>query len=263
MKIQASRVRYQGILITLAYSDLAKSNRAIILAYGLPDVPPHHKDPFIVKLIKANFIVAIPQYAGTFDSFGVSNIQNSVDTMLHTIKFLNKGKAQDLYSLEEITWKIKDIILIGGSFGGSVVLVAGAKAKEINKIVAIAPPTDYRTQGKSEHPEERIIDDYYIMKRVYPFTWRFKSKKVWLKFDRGELDLNAIDYIEKLKEKDVFLIHGSKDDSVNVNRSVELYDKIRGGKGKKELLILREGHLGQQVLRKRKVFDEVIKFINR
>lgn len=264
MKIQVSRIRYKGILITLAYSDLTKPQKVIILAYGLPTVPPYYKNPFITKLIKSGFMVAIPQYIGTFDSYGVSNIKNSADTILQTIESIKKNKAKELYELKEISWKAKEIILIGGSFGGSVVLVAGAKSKDIKKIVALAPPTDYRTQGKMRYPEEKIMDTYYIIKRAYPFTWRVKSKNVWLKFDRGELDLNPLDYVEKLKTKDIFLIHGLKDNVVNAKRSKQLYDKIKNSGNKKKLLILqREGHIGLEILGKRKIFNEVITWLKK
>jgi esterase/lipase len=263
MKIKISRVRYRGILINLCYSNLNKPQKVIILAYGLPGAPPRYKEIFIKKLVKAGFMIAIPNYIGTFDSEGLSNIENSVDTIIKTIKLIKKGKTKELYWLKDINWKTKEIILIGESFGGSVVLVAGAKSKDINKIIAIAPPTDYRTQGKLDYEEEKIMDDYMIMKRAYPFTWRFESKDTWLRFDKGELDLNPIDYINKLKSKKILIIHGLKDKVVNIERSKQLFKKLKNNSKNKKLVILeKEGHIGLSSIKKRKIFKEIISWIS-
>lgn len=260
MQVHAARIRYKGILITFAYSDLSRPRKFIVLAYGLPDVPPHYKDPVIIKLVEAGFVVVVPQYIGTFDSQGRFTIENMAKTVLQTIELIKKGKAKELFGLTEKTWKSREIILIGGSFGGSVVLVAGAKSRDVKKIVAIAPPTDWRTHGKTRYAEEDLMEDYYILKRVYPFTWRLPSKKYWTKFCEGKVDLNAVDYISKLKSKKLLLIHGLKDDSVSAERSKNLYEEI--GKAKKKLLLLKnEGHFGHGILRKKRVLDDVLRWI--
>ncbi len=258
MKFNSARVRSGKVFISLAYADLSKPIRVIILAYGLPGSPPNTNDLFVRRFVSRGFVVAVPEYIGTFDSYGQCNFENCVDTLLETIRLFSNGIAKDLITMEVLHWRVKELVLIGGSFGASIALVAGARS-DIRKIVSLAAPTNYRDIGDEE---ESIIDDYHIMKRAFPKTWRFASKKAWTDLDKGVLDLNAVDYAKSLRSKNVLLVHGMKDKSVNFKRSAQLYVMIKGGKGKKRLILLqKEGHFGLRALRKPKVFNEVIRFL--
>ena len=131
------------------------------------------------------------------------------------------------------------------------------------KIIALAAPIDYRDQGKRrEYTEEKIEDNHRIMKRIQPFTWRFKSN-TWRKFNRGDLDINPIDYAAELSRKRVLLLHGKKDASVNFNRSVDLYNTIKRGKKARLVLFDKEEHLGLRALQKRAIFEEVKRWIDK
>jgi pimeloyl-ACP methyl ester carboxylesterase len=254
-------VRHHGILINMAYQGPNRPRKAVILAHGLPSSPPKPLDHEFSGLLRSGFMIAIPQYIGTFDSYGRSNIENCVDTILDTISLIKRGRATELFGMRRIGWRATEIVLIGGSFGGSVVLVAGAKSRYASKIIAIAPPTDYRDQGKrSEYAEERISDERCIMKRVQPFTWRL-SDGTWRRLENGSLDINAVDYAGRLSSKRVLLIHGKEDDAVNFNRSVDLYERIKGGGAAKLMLIKNEGHMNLKALDKPEVYRQVIEWI--
>ena len=232
MKFNRARVRSGKVFISFAYADLSKPIKVIVLAYGLPGSPSNTSDDFVRRFVRMGFVVAIPEYIGTFDSYGKFTLDNGVDTILETIRLFKKGRARDLFTQEGLHWRAKEIVLIGGSFGASVVLVAGAKSQLIRKIVSLAAPTNYGDHIDAN--EESIIEDYYVIKRAFPFTWRLTSRKVWTDLDKGRLDLNAVDYAMSLKNKNVLLIHGVKDKAVNFRNSTQLYGRIRGGKGKKE-----------------------------
>ncbi len=262
MKVNQARVRSGKIFVNLAYGDLSRPANAIVLAYGMPGGgPADPKDQFVIRFVKQGYIVAIPEYIGSFDSYGRSTIGNSVDSILEAIQLLRRGKANELWGMTELRWKTKEITLIGGSFGASVVLVAGAKSKAVKKIVALATRADYRQSG-FDSLEENVMDDYYVLKRAYPFTWRFSSKKAWVDFSKGRIDLNAVDYASTLKNKDVLLLHGMKDKVINSGRSKQLYERIRGGRGKTRLVLLKnEGHIGLRILRKPRIFWQVMRFV--
>ena len=48
----------------------------------------------------------------------------------------------------------------------------------------------------------------------------------------GQLDINPVDYIEQLKGKNTFLIHGKEDSCVSVQRSINLHKELKSGVGK-------------------------------
>ena len=254
-------MRSGKVYISFAYADLLRPIRVAILAYGLPDSPSDIREEFVKRLIRRGFVVAIPEYIGTFDSGGKCNFENSADTILETIKLFKKGRAKELFTMKELRWRAKEIILIGGSFGASVVLVAGAKSRHVKKIVSLAAHTNYRYTDPNSN-EESIYDLYHMTKRTFPLTWRFASKKAWTDLGKGRLDLNAVDYVKSLKGKDVLLIHGMKDKVLNFSRSAQLYGQIKGGKGRKRLILLKnEGHFGLGILRKPRIFNQVVRFL--
>ncbi len=260
-KVSRFAARYKGLMINFAYQGANKPRKAIILAHGLPSSPSKPLDQEFSGLLKKGFMIFIPQYRGTFDSYGKSTIENCVDTILDTISFVKRGHATELFSMKNVAWKASEIILIGGSFGASIVLVAGAKSKDVDKIIAIAAPTDYRDAGKRpQYSEEKISDDRRIMKRVQPFTWRL-SDSTWRKFENGELDINAVDYSRQLSRKRVLLIHGMSDMDVNFRRSGDLYRMINNGHKARLMLIKNEGHMNLKALGRPMVSLQVSKWI--
>ena len=263
MEISALRVRFNGVLVTFAYRTLAKPLDVVILAYGLPEYPLSYKDPFVINLVKHGFIVAIPQYIGTFDSFGTCNIENMLETILRTIKLVKRGVGIDLVSMDKVMWKAKRIVLVGGSFGANVVLAAyGSKSSEVAKIAAIAPFGDFASQGKLNYVEEKIMHRYHVARRVYPLTWRFASVKPWINLSKGKTAMNPSNYLGNLKDKHVLLMHGEADEVVNVERSKLFFTELkRIGNRKAKLIVVKGvGHIGLRALREEKVFQRFIKW---
>lgn len=256
------RIRYNDIISTVWFDDKAENKGAIIVCYGLPGEPMLYNREVISKFVDEGFIVMCPYYIGTFDSFGICNFQNCVTTILETIDFLKKFDTSELWDLKQIKFDIKNIFLFGYSFGGSVALVAGAKSNMAIKMVVLAPPLNYRTQGRNAQ-EECIMDDYYRIKRGWINTWRIKSKSLWRKLHEGKLDLNAIDYIEILKNKDIFMIHGKNDEAVSFSKSVGFYEELKKGRGNHKLeLIDNVGHLGMSYLTHENIFSQIIAWLD-
>lgn len=270
MKVHMARVRYGKILTMIYfkghngqwYFDSNKPQRFLVFLYGLPSHPFDEHTPMVKKFLKEDFIIVCPEYIGTFSSYGECNLQNSIDTALQTIKFLKKGRGKNLWDLTEFQWRVKDITLIGGSYGGSVALVAGAKSKDIKNIVAISSPIDWKTHSRMLEEKEDIYELYNIVRRGFENVWRISSKEDWDKFAKGELDMNPIDYIDSLKNKNVLIIHGAKDQVVNVKRAHELYEKLKNGKGKcKKIILPKEKHIGLRIFEKPKIFDQFVSWL--
>lgn len=263
MKIYALRFNHEGILMDMFFSDLSKPQNVIILAYGMPGLPVQKDTPFVMKAVEEGFTVVAPNYIGTFDSYGKFDIENAVTTIVKTAEFVSKGEGKNMLKDSVVNWKTKSITLLGWSFGGSVVLVAGAKSKYVNKIVAISTPTDYRTHAKL-YEEENLEGLSKMMSLLYPNTWRIESNDAWSKFLEGKLDLNAIDHITELDTKEILLIHGLNDTVANSKRSESLYKELSKNEFKKELLLLKDkGHMDVKNLDEKELFDKIVSFIGK
>lgn len=205
----------------------------MVFCYGLPSHPYQHSPAKVEGLIEEGFVLFYPNYVGTWGSYGTMSWENCVSTVLQSIDFLKGGKGENAYNRSSIAWEVKDIVLVGGSFGGSVALVAGAKSKEIKNIVSVAAPTDWRDHSRiAEEPGEPIDELFNSIKRGWNNLWRIPSKKEWDRLATGKVDLNPIDYIKELRDKNILLIHGELDNIVAVKRSKLLYEQLKTGKGK-------------------------------
>ena len=269
MQVNICKVRYGKILANLYFPATRKRyylnsktpKRFLVFCYGLPGKPLDENSEVVKKFLKNNFIVVCPEYIGTFSSYGKFYVEDTIKTVLETIRFIGKGKSREIWNMQKCHWKVKDITLIGGSFGGSVALVAGAKSRKVKNVIAISSPIDWGDHSKSEE-EENLEELYNIIKRGWENIWRIGSKKNWDKFVSGKLDMNPIDYIKGLKSKNVMLIYGQNDKVVSVQRSITLFQRLKEGRGKSKLLILKnEGHCSNNILAKEKVFKEALLFL--
>jgi dipeptidyl aminopeptidase/acylaminoacyl peptidase len=259
-------VRFGDITASMWYSDDLQSDseyRFMIVCPGLPGHPYSRSPAKLERLIERGFVLFYPDYIGTWGSYGKMSWENCVDTVSQSIEFIKQGKGESAYDRSIISWRVKDIILVGGSFGGSVVLVAGAKSEDIGSIISVAAPTNWRDHSRiPEEPGEPIDELYNSIQRGWENLWRIPSKKEWDRLARGDVDLNPIDYIEELSDKNTLLIHGEVDNIVAARRSVELDQKLEGGKGKHELLILQgEGHRGNDLIGREDITERVLRFL--
>ena len=259
-------IKYGDVLIRIWYNPEAlyskKPKRFLIICHGCPSHPYDESPATNQRFMQDGLVLVYPEYIGTWGSDGQCNFENAVDTVLKTIKLLRKGAAKDINSGHVVNWKAEEIILIGGSFGGSVALVAGAKSGFIKKIVAISPVTDWRTHKKSGFKEEDLAHVWKIIKEGLNNYWRAR-KQDYARLMKGELDLNPVDYIGILKEKNTFLIHGIYDKDVNYRRSENFHKQLRRGSGRHKIYLSRQkGHIVTRHLSEGQYYKKVIKWIN-
>lgn len=253
--MKQARVKYDKIIATMYFKDkiyLRKPQYFLIFLYGLLSKPLDDRSPIIKKLVEKGFSIICPEYIGTFSSYGKCNFKNSIDTVLQTIKFLKKGKAKNLWSGDKFIWKTKEIVLIGGSYGGSIALVAAARS-EVRNIVAAAPVIDWK-----EHFKQKKYNLYGIIKRGFGNVWRI-NKKYWKKFVEGKLNLSPIEYIRFLKDKNILLIHGKKDRVVSINKTNEFYEMLKkGGGNHKKIVLTNEGHVELKIFENSRILGSFL-----
>jgi len=214
----------------------------LMFCYGCPSHPFDHNSAITQSLIDEGYILIYPSYIGTWESDGICTIENAVDTLKEVITNLKKESGIELRSNDQVFWKYKPPILIGGSFGGSVVLVTGAKLKEISTIVALAPVINFKNHAQGIYEEQDLNKTWNIIQKGWKYLWRIK-KENWNKLIQGKLDLNPDEYLEELQDKNLFLIHGKNDKVVHYSRSKEFFKLLKLNNKNKLLLIENKGHL--------------------
>ena len=268
MRPKLNVFRFGNIVASMWSKESLESNkeyRFMIFCYGLPSHPYQHNPAKVEKLIEEGFVIIYPNYIGTWASYGTMSWENCVDTVLQTIDFLKEGKGESISSESKFSWKVKDITLVGGSFGGAVVLVAGAKSKDVEYIISVAAPTNWRDHSRiSEESREPIEELYYIVQEGWKNLWRIPSKEEWNRLVDGSADLNAVDYINELRNKNVLLIHGEFDDIVAPKRSIDLYNQLKKGNGNHKLIILKnDHHLGNDSIGREDLCPQVINWLGK
>ena len=174
---------------------------------------------------------------------------------------MKKEKGMDIISGKYVQWKYKPPQLIGSSFGGSVVLVAAAKIRDIRSVVALAPIIDFRVHNKGIHEEEDLDATWKSIENGWKNLWRVK-KEDWNNLKKGQLDINPIDYVSILKNKNTLLIHGLNDHAVHYAHSIHFNDLLKNGNGKHEILLLKNSdHLGTSNLGERALHNKVMNFL--
>ncbi len=268
MKPKLTVFRFGDIITSMWSKENLESNREyrfMIFCYGLPSHPYQHNPAKVEKLIESGFVLIYPHYLGTWASYGTMSWENCTNTILQTIDFLKGGNGENIYDDSKVLWKVEDITLVGGSFGGAVVLVAGAKSKYIKNIIAVCAPTNLRDHSRiPEETGEPIEKLYCTVKNGWENLWRIPSKEEWDKLVDGSADLNAIDYIEELKNKNVLLIHGDLDNIVAAKRSIDLHNQLKKGNGNHKLIILKnEGHEGNYIIGREDLLPQVTDWLEK
>jgi pimeloyl-ACP methyl ester carboxylesterase len=243
--------------------DTARKYRFLIVCYGLPSHPYQHNPAKLERLTDEGYVLVYPHYLGTWASDGVMSWEGCVQTVLRTISFITARHGSSAYDQQLHSWDVRSIAILGGSFGASVALVAGAKSTDLTHIIAVAGPTDWRTHSRiPEEAAEPIEELYEAICRGWSHLWRIPDATEWHRLATGTADLNPIDYIEELKTCNVLLIHGRRDPVVSVKRSEELYTLLQAGRGHTELVILeQESHLGNDIIGDERVIEQVVSFL--
>jgi len=227
-EVQYNRIKVSNILIELYCIPSSANGTVLVFCYGIPS-HPFDRFPFgLESYLKQGYLLAYPHYEGTFGSDGVCTIENAVDSTILAAQAVLQGNVLDLFSGEQVRIKSQRVILVGGSFGGSVALLAAAKSSEINTVISVAGPTDYRGRNFS------ILETK--LKRAYKKEWNIDSS-VWEAFAQERIDINPIDYVDALKQKNTYLIHGADDPIVSADHSTKLHELLRDDFGKHQILI--------------------------
>jgi esterase/lipase len=220
--MEKNKLRFKDIIADSCY--LKKNNGdMIIFCSGLPGTSSY--SDIAQKYAEKGFIFIHPKYIGSWESYGKFSIPACKDTIVNFVNAIKVGNVKTIFN-QEFNQKPKRIFLIGHSFGGSVALSAGAEL-DVEGIVVLAPVIDYKVHAKNNYGGEENLNGLYdFMRAGFENVYRNMNKGEWDNFCETGLNINPVDYLDKLKLKKIFLIHGIKDNSVNFNCSRIFYETL-------------------------------------
>ena len=247
LNIKSIRTRHKGILIQIYYCPKIKIKKAILFAYGLPGNPLNNGEPLVRNFIENNFVVVCPQYAGTYDSDGDFNLNNSIESLNTAIDLFKTKKI--FYPEEDLPGQdIDEVILCGGSFGASMVLMCASTKKDINKIISIALPLDWNKKEIKEHAD--------FIEKLWKYTHRVKEENL-----NTFLQMDLRKKVNDLDGKKLFLIHGKNDKDVDAGNSIFIYNALsKKEKTSNVLLLTEDEHMGCGILNNKNIFEKVIRW---
>ncbi len=217
-----------------------KASDTILYLEGFPSSGSHKSE--IEFLYEKGYNVFVPHYKGTYQSRGKFLEGNIVHEMKSFVDEIKKETAVSLWDMSKVKFKIKRLILLGGSFSGAVCCGLSTLVN-FDKIVLFAPVLDYsRLNEKGDEQDQNQVIPF--VKRAYENLFRFDFKDLVKKMNEFR-ECSPSYYLKKLKTP-VLILHDPKDKNVSIRISEEFSKKlpiiklVEHTKGHKMDLILME-----------------------
>lgn len=224
-----------------------KTHKVIILAPGAPGYPA--KEKLLVFLANRGFAVFLPRYRGSFESGGEFLKYEPTKDITDVIDSLETG-WHDAWDNTKHLIKNPEVYLIGGSFGGSAVLLASNHPK-VKKVIATAAVCDWRVDSEIE-PMDKLLT---FIRRGFGVGYRFSDKN-WERLVTGKI-YNPINKVQQMNGKKILMIHGTLDPIVPFH-TAEIFAKISGAK----LVAIRtKDHLGLSKIMRPNIWKHVEKYL--
>ncbi|MEI6732247.1 MAG: prolyl oligopeptidase family serine peptidase, partial [archaeon] len=210
--MKKNKLRFGDIIAESYYPKEGNNGKFIVFCPGLPG-RSNYED--IAKIyVERGCVFIHVKYQGSWESYGRFTMPSCRKTIISFVEGLMKGEIKDIFG-SSFDMVPKELFLLGHSFGGSIVLSAGADLK-LDGIIALSPVIDYRKQAKDPIIEEEDLTELFdFIKFGFENIYRGIDKSEWENFCKTGENLNPSDYTDKLKTKRILLVHGIKDDSVS------------------------------------------------
>ncbi len=242
-KIITQRTRIKADVVCEFMAPAKKSSKVVIVCDGMPTVPS--KKTILEYWAKKGYWAFHPRYRGSWESGGKFLAQSPAQDVLDVLDGLGKG-FRNAFTGEVVKLKPSKVILFGGSYGAVPALLASTD-KRISKVVLFCPLVDWSSPSKDE-PLGWLLK---FVKEAFGNGYRIDVKN-WNELESGKI-FNPINIANKVRGKNILLIHAIDDGSVNIN-SVREFAAISGSR----LIILpKGGHLSSSLLLEPK-FSKII-----
>lgn len=214
------KVKYRHYIVSL-YVPEKRSGRVVLLLPGLP--ASSNVDKLLNALLETGSVVYLPNFSGSSDSGGAFGAKNSINDVSELYKLATKTKITELYFGKEIEiGEVKEIILIGMSFG-AVVALLGHKNK-FDKMILLSSAllfkaSDFPTKELGRNFSDQMKRLLSLLKNAFPFSYRIRKSSDLKDFLLGKSLLSqkksVIDAFKNV-EFPTLVVHGKNDASVHV-----------------------------------------------
>ncbi len=228
------------------YQNEKKADTVVIYAKGGPGLGDKGQNEGWPVARRFGYDLLIPDYIGFCRSDGEFSFRSCIETFYECEDFAN-GKLQATDAETGITFsvKYKNIILIGSSWGGSMVpFLEKYRKSGINTIGMIKPVTDWTSQGRTKDPEEDTVMTNKQVDLVWTHLYRGYHNSEWPEiFTNKHLpEFNPVDQTAMLAGKQVLVVHGTEDDVVNYKKTVKYYGELKKHKVSSKLKLYKGDH---------------------
>jgi pimeloyl-ACP methyl ester carboxylesterase len=202
-----------------------KAADAIVLLPGFPS--KNFNDDILYFFNEKGYHVFFPRYKGSYQSNGKFLKTNIVTDLASFTKQLNKGKATNLWDNKLIKFKIKEKILLGGSFSGAIACGLAANTKEFSKIILSAPVWDFSKHNK-DGGEQELHNLTNFVKKAYKNLYRFEFEDIQRELIKVK-ELDPKNYAYKLNMP-ILIFHDSHDETVSIEHTRAMVKRLKGAK---------------------------------
>jgi dipeptidyl aminopeptidase/acylaminoacyl peptidase len=248
------RTRFAKDIVAEVLFPPKQTGKVLILLTGAPSMP---SKPDVMNFFASKgYVCILPRLRGTWESGGEFLKNCPSKDILDIIDEITSKNFKGITTLEEPQDKklhkvsVKNIYVIGGSFGGTGALLASSHPK-VKKVVALAPVIDWSVDSPSEPFE------FFQKFTEYAFGGAYRGKiSNWKKMQTNKI-YSPLASSSTLRGDKILILHAEDDDVVPID---PVYSFIRDTNAE-----LREykkgGHLGLNDTRKAKYYKVIDNFL--
>ncbi len=231
MKIEPVILKVDGITIAgRLYLPEGKAPWPMVCAcHGIPAGIPDPNDRGYASLAEQvsghGFAVFIFNFRGAGASGGNLNMPGWARDLRAVVAYL--------VALPEVDESC--LCLLGFSAGAAVSVYLAAQDERVSAVAACACPAEFDLFSKNDDPRS-LIDHYREIGAIRDDDFP-ASPQEWL---RGFEIVKPIDYIDRISPRPLLLVHGSRDEVVDISHARRLYAKA--GQPKQLVIIEGVGH---------------------
>ena len=203
---------------------------AVCICHGIPSgksADPDDKGyPLLAeKICQEGYAVFTFNFRGTGDSGGDLDIL---------------GWARDLGAVIDYLWSLSGLdkahlSLLGFSGGAAVSVYVGSQDRRVSCVAACACPAEFSFFNKADEAQS-LIDHFRSIGAIRDTGFPGSAREWFDGFGR----ISPIRHVAGIAPRPLLLVHGSKDETVDVNHAYQLYEKA--GEPRQIVIIDGAGH---------------------
>ena len=248
--IYTGRTKFAEEIVAEFWMPQKPSAKAFIILDGCPAVPSKHT--LGEFLARKGYWVFHPRYRGSWESGG-EFLQFSPDEDVQLVALGLSGGFTNIWDGMTYYLDIKEINVIGASFGGAAALLA-SRYPEINKVIAVSPVTDHKAQDTTKGAESNA-EFLRQIRDGFGGAYRTNNKN-YKKLLSGKF-FNPIRHAKEIDGAQVFIIH-AKDDDVIPLRLTKVFAKEIGVR---PVILDKGGHLSSRIITTTLIWKKIHLFL--